>query len=162
MPRANTLDDLWRYVDMQTADKCWPWKGPWGGRTTHKMPYFSAGGQRWIAYRKVYEEVNGVTLLGSQMLCHSCDNGSFPIGCCNPYHVAIGTPQSNVDDAKARDRFGMPRATVRMIRKLLEQGRTQQSIADIYGCSRETISAIATGRTYQHVEDEPHDEEQGS
>lgn len=159
MPRSNTIDDLWRYIDMKSPDECWPWNGPWGGRSTHLMPYFSAGGQRWIAYRLVYMQVHGVQLLASQMLCHSCDNGSHPIGCCNPHHVAIGTPQSNVDDAKARDRFGMPRATVRMIRKLILEGRRQQDIADMYGCSRETVSAISTGRTYQHVKDEPDDEQ---
>jgi len=159
MPRTNTLDDLWRYIDMTTPDVCWPWKGAWGGRRTHRMPYFSASGQRWIAYRKVYEEVHGVTLLASQMLCHSCDNGSYPVGCCNPYHVAIGTPQSNVDDAKERGRIGMPRTTIRMIRKLLQEGRTQQQIAEIYGCSRETVSAIATGRTYGYVLDEENADE---
>jgi DNA-binding XRE family transcriptional regulator len=115
------------------------------------MPYFSAGGQRWIAYRKVYELANGVVLLASQLMCHGCDQGAYPVGCCNPKHVRIGTPQNNVDDAKLRQRFGLPKSVVRNIRTLLEKGHTQQNVADTYGVSRETISAIYTGRTYSYV-----------
>jgi len=123
------------------------------------MPYFSAGGQRWIAYRKVYELTHGVSLLGSQYMCHSCDNGAHPVGCCNPKHVRVGTPQDNVDDAKSRNRFGLSKSVVRNIRNLLARGHTQQNIADMYGCSRETVSAIATKRTYGYITD-PDEEEQ--
>lgn len=151
MARRNSIDDLWRYVDMKGPDDCWPWLGSWGGRRTHLMPYFSASGQRWIAYRKVYELTHGVDLLASQLMCHSCDKGSYPVGCCNPAHVRIGSPQDNVDDAKTRQRFGLPHSVVRNIKKLLERGHTQQNVADTYGCSRETISAIATGRTYGYI-----------
>src|SRR5262252_9419703 len=115
MPVRNTIDDIWRYIDMKTADECWPWLGSWGGRRDHMMPYFSAHGARWIAYRKVFELTHGVDLISTQMLCHSCDNGARPIGCCNPNHLRIGTNQDNVDDAKMRQRFRMPGGVVRNI-----------------------------------------------
>lgn len=158
MARKNSVDDLWRYIDMRGPDDCWPWLGSWGGRKSHLMPYFSAGGQRWIAYRKVYELANGIDLLANQLMCHSCDMGAYPVGCCNPKHVRIGTPQDNVNDAKLRQRFGLPKSVVRNIRLLLEKGHTQQNIADTYGCSRETVSAINTGRTYSYVSDNLEDD----
>ena len=158
MARRNSVDDLWRYVDMRGPDDCWPWLGSWGGRKTHLMPYFSAGGQRWIAYRKVYEMTHGVDLLAAQLMCHSCDCGAHPVGCCNPKHVRIGTHQDNANDAKLRSRFGLPKSVVRNIRALLNRGHTQQNVADTYGCSRETISAIATRRTYNYVLESDDDE----
>ena len=39
------------------------------------------------------------------------------------------------------------------IMQLLLDGNTQQSIADIYGVTRPTISAIATRRTWKHLDD---------
>jgi DNA-binding XRE family transcriptional regulator len=54
-----------------------------------------------------------------------------------------------MDDMKRRERHGLPGTAVRAIRRLLDQGDTQQSIADKFGVSRETISAIATGRVYK-------------
>jgi DNA-binding transcriptional regulator LsrR (DeoR family) len=66
--------------------------------------------------------------------------------------MRLGTVQDNSDDMVARQRHGMPKTVVRAIRTLLEQGRTQQDIADLYGVSRETISAIATQRAHKTVE----------
>jgi transcriptional regulator len=50
-----------------------------------------------------------------------------------------------------RQRHGLPGTVVRAIRRLLEKGETEQSIADKYGLTRETVSAIKTGRAYKHV-----------
>jgi DNA-binding XRE family transcriptional regulator len=52
-----------------------------------------------------------------------------------------------------RQRHGLPTNVIKAIRKLIDQGETQQSIAVKYGVSRETISAIATRRVYSHVEE---------
>jgi DNA-binding XRE family transcriptional regulator len=96
--------------------------------------------------------VNGVTLTPDQLILHSCDKGGYPVGCGNPAHMRIGTVQQNSDDMMDRQRHGLPKTVVRAIRTLIEQGRTQQEIADLYGVSRETISAIATTRVYKKVE----------
>jgi hypothetical protein len=130
---SNDPADVFRYYAMGNDDECWIYTGnAWGGQAREKRPYFMAQGRRQIAYRWIYELVNGVTLTPDQLILHSCDKGGYPVGCGNPAHMRIGT--------------------VRAIRTLIEQGRTQQEIADLYGVSRETISAIATTRVYKKVE----------
>ena len=53
---------------------------------------------------------------------------------------------------KERERHGLPATVVRAIRRLLSEGQTQQSVADLYGVSREAISAINTGRSRSYVD----------
>jgi DNA-binding XRE family transcriptional regulator len=146
--------DVFKYYDMSGGpEACWVYIGnSWGGQKREPRPYFMAAGRRQIAYRWIYELVHGVTLTPDQLILHSCDNGGYPIGCGNIHHMRLGTVQDNSDDMVARQRHGMPKTVVRAIRTLLEQGRTQQDIADLYGVSRETISAIATQRAHKTVE----------
>lgn len=154
MPRMNEPADVFKLYDMRGTDECWPWLGRWGGRDRNRRPYFMANGQRSIAYRFIYELVHGVTLTRDQLILHSCDNGAEPVGCGNPAHMSLGTHDQNMDQMKRRERHGLPRTVVRAIRKLLAEGRTQASIAEVYGLSREAISAIATERVYSHVQGE--------
>jgi hypothetical protein len=154
MPRRNEPVDVFRHIDMRGRDACWRWHGAYGGRTSGMRPYFSTGSQRWIAYRLVYELVHGVSLNSTQLILHSCDNGDWPIGCCNPYHLRIGSPQENSNDMMARQRHGLPRIVVRNIRRLLSEGRPQSEIAELYGLSRETVSAIKTMRVYGQPSDD--------
>jgi len=111
-----------------------------------------AQGRRTMAYRWVWELVTGQSIPEGMMILHSCDNGGEPIGCSNPAHMRLGTVQDNSDDMTERQRHGLPTNVVKAILRLLERGHTQQSIADIYGVSRETISAIATRRVYKRVD----------
>lgn len=157
MAKSNTRDDVFKHIDMKAPDQCWPWLGPSGGRARDPRPYFTCEGRKWIAYRLVYELVHGVTLEPKQLLLHSCDMGAMPptgVGCCNPAHLSIGTTQDNSDDMTSRQRHGLPHSVVKAIKTLIERGRTQQDIADLYGVSRELISAIANNRVYSHVSNE--------
>jgi hypothetical protein len=148
----NERADVFKHYDMSGGlDSCWAWSGTTGGRASEPRPYFQAEGKRYLAYRLVYELVHGVTLTKEEKLLHSCDNGSMPVGCGNPRHLRIGTTQDNSDDMKERDRHGLPAHVVSAIRRLLSQQRTQADIAELYGISRETVSAIATGRSHSHV-----------
>tara|TARA_R100000306_G_C4298050_1_gene103630 strand:- start:288 stop:479 length:192 start_codon:yes stop_codon:yes gene_type:complete len=54
-----------------------------------------------------------------------------------------------MNDMKERERHGMPKTVVRAILKLRNEGKTQEDIANLYGISRETISAIETGRSHK-------------
>jgi predicted XRE-type DNA-binding protein len=147
----NELEDVFNYIERKEPDECWPWHGPWGGRERDRRPYFWSYQQRQIAYRVVYKLVHGVELEREQIILHSCDNGSRPIGCCNPAHLRIGTVQENSNDMTLRERHGLPTNVVKHIQKLINQRRRQADIAELYGVSRETVSAIATGRVYKHV-----------
>lgn len=145
MPKKNKPTDVFRSVDMRGGDReqCWPWTAslPSSGR-----PTFTLDGKKIIAYRLVYELTTG-DILGDRLARHKCDNEV----CCNPYHIVPGSHEQNMDDMKTRQRHGLPHNAVRAIRKSLAGGMTQAVVAELFGVSRETISAIATERVYAHV-----------
>lgn len=154
MAKKNKSIDVFKHIIRAGPDECWKWSGHFGGRQSSLRPYFTTEGKRYIAYRLVYELVKGHPVPDDALILHSCDNGGFPTGCCNPAHMRIGSHKENMADMKHRERHGLPHHVVRAIRKLLADGRTQEQIAELYGVSRETISAIATRRVYNHVKDE--------
>ena len=132
------------YIDMKNGDKdeCWTWKGKLNAKDGR--PYYTIEGSRRTAYGLVLELHIGEPANGRQAL-HSCDN---PV-CCNPHHLKWGSHQDNMNDMVERERHGMPKTVVRAILKLRKEGQTQQHIANLYGVSRETISAIETGRSHK-------------
>ena len=151
---TNDPADVFRFYAIGKDDECWEYLGnAWGGQPREKRPYFMAAGRRQIAYRWIYELVHGVTLTPDQMILHSCDKGGYPVGCGNPAHMRIGDNAENMRDMTSHERHGLPKTVVNAIRTLLEQGRLQQDIADLYGISRENVSAIATNRTYKRSEE---------
>ena len=156
--RANEAVDVFKYIDMKGSDECWPWLAGFGGRKRDPRPYFSYGGRRTLAYRIVWELVNGRELTRDELVLHSCDNGAF-VGCCNPAHLRIGSVQDNSNDMMQRDRHGMSATLVKQAMRLLSEGRTQQEIADLFGCSREAISSIATDRAYKRYTQETKDDD---
>lgn len=142
---TNKPVDVFKHIDMTGGpDACWPWKRALAG---NQRPYFTVDGKKQLVYRLVRYLVTGEdsTLIGR----HTCDN---PM-CCNPKHIVLGTHQENMDDMKGRERHGLPHHVVKAIRRLLASKRTQQEIADLYGISRETVSAIANNRVYSHVKE---------
>tara|TARA_Y100000296_G_C5057886_1_gene198247 strand:- start:99 stop:503 length:405 start_codon:yes stop_codon:yes gene_type:complete len=120
---------------------CWEWKGKLNKKDGR--PYFTMDGKRRPSYSVALEAVKGPPPLDGLIARHSCDNRT----CCNPHHLDWGTKQDNSDDMVERERHGVSQTVVRSIRKLLDQGRSQQAIAELYGISREAVSAISTGRT---------------
>lgn len=141
MPRTNAPTDIFKHIDMMKGDAnvCWPWKGKTNAKDGR--PYFTIKGKRRPSYAIVLELHTGEAQ-EDRIARHSCDN---PI-CCNPNHLIWGNHQDNMNDMKERDRHGVPKTVVRAIHKLRTEGRTQQEIADLYGISREAVSAIDTGR----------------
>ena len=142
MPHKNVLTDVFKYIDMKNGDKeqCWLWTGKVNKKD--QRPYITIDGKRRTAYSVVLELHSGERPK-KLMATHSCDDQI----CCNPYHLSWNTHQKNMNDMKDRERHGIPKTVVRAIRKLRSEGKSQQSIADLYGISRETVSAIDTGRS---------------
>ena len=152
MPRKNQPTDIFKHINMHEGDSnvCWEWKGKLNEKDGR--PYFTLNGKRRPSYAIVLELSSGKKQEEGQMARHSCDN---PI-CCNPKHLSWGDHQANMNDMKDRERHGLPKIVVRAIRKLRIEGKTQQECADLYGISREAVSALDTGRT--HVSEvESHD-----
>lgn len=145
---ANKPTDVFKLIDMTPGpDKCWPWKGV---LARNGRPYFTLNGKKRLAYDVVRELVTGVSLKPGELNRHSCDHE----WCCNWRHLTVGTHIENMMDMKQRERHGLPHHTVKAIKRLLAANRTHQEIADLYGISREEVSAINQGRVYQHVKEE--------
>ncbi|NJL54616.1 hypothetical protein HC928_05035 [bacterium] len=159
MPKpANKLEDVFKFINMHGGDKtvCWEWTRESKGGGRDNRPYFDVDGRKTLAYRIVYELVHGVRIPPRKMMCHSCDNPR----CCNPYHVRPCDHVENMNDMKTRQRHGLTHHAVKAIRKQIEQGKlTQQQIADMWGVSRESISAIKNERIYTHVKSNDEKEE---
>lgn len=141
--RKNTIDDIWKYIDVRGEDECWPWVG---GLSQNGRPYFQVDGVKHAAYRLVYVLFNGVAL-GDDLCRHTCDN---PV-CCNPKHLLRGSNDDNVADRSERERQGMPHDTVREIYRLAHAGVSQKEIARRFGISHQLVSNIKTGKRYGHV-----------
>ena len=142
MGRANVPTNVFKSVEMSTPDECWPWKGTVNAKDGR--PYITIEGVRRPSYVIVLELFTGEEA-DKRYALHSCDNRI----CCNPHHLSWGNHQDNMNEMKERDRHGLPKTVVRAILKLLQDGKTHRSIADLYGVSRETITAINNGRGKQ-------------
>lgn len=150
MGRKNIPTDVFKFIDMKGGDneQCWPWKG-----TTNKKdgrPYFTIDRKRRPSYAIVLELSTGRQQEEGQVVRHNCDN---PV-CCNPAHLDWGTHQDNMNDMKERERHGLSKIVVRAILKLLSEQRSHSDIAELYGVSRETVTAINNRRTHQGRERE--------
>ena len=140
MSRNNVPHDVFKHIDMRGNDDCWEWKGKINAKDNR--PYFTVNGKRRPSYAYVLETYTGEIQKGRQVL-HSCDNTT----CCNPHHLRWGTHQDNMNDMKERERHGLNRTVIRAILKLIEDGRSHEDIAGLYGISREAVTAIHNGRT---------------
>jgi len=143
MSRKNIPADVFKHFNMHGGDTsvCWEWTGKVNEKDGR--PYFTVDGKRRTAYSIVLTLTKGESPIPNGMACHSCDNRI----CGNYTHLDWGSHQQNMDDMVERDRHGLSGTVVRSIRKLLEEGRTHSSIAELYGVSRETITALNNKRS---------------
>lgn len=152
---ANKPVDVFKLIDMSGGpNTCWPFTGALNNKG---RPYFTVAGKKHLAYRLVYELVNGEGSLVGSIARHKCDNEI----CCNPAHVEPGDHQDNMNDMKERERHGLPHHTIRAIRTLGDAGINHRVIADRFGIARSTVSEIVERKSYQHVLQEGEKHEQG-
>lgn len=141
---------FWSKVDVGEVDECWAWQA---GKDRQGYGHFSIHNKLWQAHRVVWVLTFGPISEGL-LVCHHCDNK----GCCNPYHLFLGTHADNRADAVGKGLLyghithsGLAEDDVLTIRELYAEGNwTQQELADEFGVSNPTISHIICRRTWSY------------
>lgn len=147
MSKKNKKLDVFKHVDMSGGpDACWPWTLAANGQG---RPYFTVDGEKILAYRLVYELITGEEL-GDLIIRHTCDNSI----CCNPSHHVPGTQDENIADMQERERNGLPAVVVKPIRRLADAGTPHETIAELYGIARSTVTGIANRTYYKQVSED--------
>lgn len=146
---------FWSKID--TSGECWTWTA-----AIDQKGYgcFMRRGVPTRAHRVAYELTHGPIPPGLLAL-HRCDNPP----CCNPAHLFLGTHADNVRDMDRKGRRrntphhgghnGMARltaSTVRLIRHERAQGATLSLLAKRFNVTMSTVSKVALGRSWKHVE----------
>lgn len=152
--RTMNIDCFMEHVQKRESG-CWEWVGAISrdgyGRVKHNH-------RGTPAHRFAYEQLVG-PVAGGLLVCHRCDNPK----CVRPEHLFLGTPAENSADMvlKGRQKFkrGSAHANaklneqqVRVVLERLRAGETQISIANDYGVRHCTISLIALGKAWRHVQ----------
>lgn len=134
------------------------------GKDSRGYPCVRINGRVFKEHRLVYARHNNTTLadMVGLVVMHTCDNPS----CINPKHLKLGTHADNMADMSNKGRAGkgsgltgdehpMAKLTdseVRQIKDLLIHTQwTLAHIAELYGVTKATISAIKTGRRWKKV-----------
>lgn len=144
---AETFHDHW----IEDENGCWIWQRACKGKEVANGGGYGClriEGKLIGAHCYSYEMEFGPIPEGMQIL-HSCHNTK----CVNPMHMRTGTNDENqLDSAMAGRRAKKlgPRR-VRIIRRAVGFGISQQSIATRYNVDRSTVRDIALGRTWKHV-----------
>jgi len=165
-PRYHMIDDLddaiiarfWRYVDKKGPDECWDWIG---SRDSNGYGKLKVNNPRRHIYAHVtaYRLVKGST--GDLYVCHSCDRPC----CCNPNHLWLGTNRDNQLDCVKKGRRGndkdqrgeangnavLTAANVVEIRRMIEAGMYNTTIAKMFGVTHSMISRIRRGKAWSGV-----------
>lgn len=100
--RPSVIERFWSKVDQSGGpDSCWPWSaytdsrgyGNFRADTIGYLPH------RWLLGMLRSEPLSWES--GSrESACHRCDNPP----CCNPDHLYVGTPHTNIVDSVDRGR----------------------------------------------------------
>lgn len=150
-----TLDKrFWDKVD--TSGDCWEWCAC---RNSDGYGNFFHNGKVQKAHRVSYEISIGAIPPGLHVM-HSCDNPS----CVNPSHLSVGTHRENMDDRnkKGRSRGGsncgsksghnkLTEFSVRVIRRAVEFGVKQSSLAVMFSVHKATINDAVLRKTWGHI-----------
>jgi len=144
---------FWNRVDQLTVDECWEWTG-WK-QERYQYGKIRIEGDVEYAHRVSYRLCVGKIPKGKFVL-HKCDN---PL-CVNPFHLALGTHQDNMDDCSKKGRQAkgekinfakLTEREVRTIRLLYVRGETQKQIAQLFKVHQTTIHYVMKRKTWKHV-----------
>lgn len=149
MNKPNTLADVLQFAKHNDATGCLEWTG-----TLWKTGYgrFQMANKSHKAHRVAYELAKGA-IEGAACVLHRCDNRK----CINVDHLFIGTRKDNNLDktAKGRQTKGVDVNTAKIndetVRRIREDVRDANSIAEDIGLSFGHVNKIRHGRAWTHV-----------
>lgn len=150
-----TLEDrFWSKVARGAEEECWLWIG---ATQVNGYGYLGAtlGRPQLKAHRLSYE-LNKGPITEGMLVCHRCDNPP----CVNPAHLFLGTKADNsadmVEKGRSPNRNGLRNPHVKVtaeqvveIRRLGEEGLTQQSIGARFGISQVQAGKIIKGKAWK-------------
>lgn len=141
-------------VCPEPGSGCWLWRGMVIA-SGYGMVRFER--KMYMAHRLAWKFFRGEIAPGL-VICHKCDVRA----CVNPDHLFVGTMMDNIRDMKEKgrsphgDKHSRSKLTaekVSRIKAILAEDRMCMSeIAREFGVAHATISCIARGTTWRHVE----------
>lgn len=155
---------FWSKVDIDIADKCWPWAGSknkWGHGYFHeyhgassRLPSDPGNTTTHKAHRIALYIATG-QWPGEELVIHRCGNPS----CCNPNHLFIGTAKELGEinrtlkkmprqDGHHNRNSKLSESQVEEIRQRIKSGEGNTSIAADYPVSHSMISKIRQGNSW--------------
>lgn len=146
MPNFKEPARFWSKVDVGEPGKCWEWLAH-RGNTGYGQ--FGIHYKLWYSHRVAWTLTYGPIPEGLCVL-HKCDNP----GCCNPYHLFLGTKADNTADSVRKGRMAkkLTEEDVLNLRKLYATGKwTQQELADEFGINQPTVSEIILRKIWKHI-----------
>lgn len=154
----DTQERFWSKV--QKTDSCWTWIG---ARNKKGYGHFSwrKMGRPHLAHRFVLM-LTGINIPEGMLVMHTCDNRA----CVNPDHLRMGTAANNSQDmvVKGRSRRGESNQVAKLKeREVIEiknlyasGGYSQKTLAQRYGVSASSVSAIILGRNWKYTTETQH------
>ena len=161
-----TINRFWSKVDIKDSNDCWEWQAykdrGYGKFTLGRNKCSHRLNNRIIrSHVFAFEVANNRPINAGMCVCHSCDNKA----CCNPNHLWEGTVDDNIRDKinKGRQKNGtllgslnrnsrLTENDVKIIKSRIKDGEFHKTIAKSFGVHRETVSSIARGETWKHID----------
>lgn len=126
----------------------------WPYSRTKGYGVMTIDGHRAYVHREACIKVHGHPPTPNHLAAHNCGNGHQ--GCCNPTHVYWATNAENQKD-RVRDgtyQFGELNPTAKLTEadvlaiRAMKGEKLQREIADMFGISRENVSAIHRNKSW--------------
>jgi hypothetical protein len=140
---VRTLTREWLMSRVYTAPNsgCWIWAGAIRPSVNYGKVLHD---RKWkLAHRISWELFNGPIPNGMFVL-HKCD---FSL-CVNPSHLFIGSHTENMRDMQKKGRHPRTKLTENLVEEIRESSENQYAVADRYGVSQPTISAIRNRKSW--------------